>query len=81
MGCKNKLKMLMKFFHRLYNFLLRNKNKQDQIGIYFHKLTPSDNVDISIYTEAIDFVFTDDDIKNVAISGSYGAGKSSVLET
>lgn len=47
----------------------------------FQKLTPLDDTDIAIYEEAINFAFTNADIKNVAISGAYGAGKSSVLET
>ena len=45
----------------------------------FEKLTPEDNHDISVYESAIDFAFKEKDIKNVAISGSYGAGKSSLL--
>lgn len=49
--------------------------------LFFEKLTPLDDIDISTYEEAIDFIFANRDIKNVAISGAYGAGKSSVLET
>lgn len=45
----------------------------------FEKLTPVSNSDISVYETAIDFVFKNDDVKNIAISGAYGAGKSSVL--
>lgn len=45
----------------------------------FEKLTPVTDSDISVYESAIDFVFEHDDVKNVAISGAYGAGKSSVL--
>lgn len=48
---------------------------------HFQKLTPIDHADISVYEEAIDFVFDNSDIKNVAISGPYSAGKSSVLES
>jgi len=48
---------------------------------HFKKLTPVKDVDLSIYKTALDFVFSDDDIRNVAISGTYGAGKSSLLET
>lgn len=40
-----------------------------------------DDSDISVYESAIDFVFENDDVKNIAISGAYGAGKSSVLAT
>ena len=36
---------------------------------------------MNTYKEALDFVFENDDIKNVAISGAYSAGKSSVIET
>ena len=45
----------------------------------FEKLTLKDDVDINVYEEALDYVFESDDIRNIAISGAYGAGKSSVL--
>ena len=45
----------------------------------FERLTPTDDVDLSIYENAIDYVFDNTDIRNVAISGAYSAGKSSVL--
>lgn len=48
---------------------------------YFQKLTPVSNADISVYEEAIDFAFDNSDVKNVAISGAYSAGKSSILES
>jgi len=47
----------------------------------FQKLTPMRNADISIYEEAIDFVFDNSDVKTVAISGTYSAGKNSILES
>lgn len=47
--------------------------------LHFEKLTPIDNVDMNVYENAIDFVFKNNDIKNVAITGAYSAGKSSVL--
>lgn len=48
---------------------------------FFEKLTPVNDIDISVYEEAIDYVFDNTDITNVAISGSYSAGKSSVIES
>lgn len=48
---------------------------------FFQKLTPVNDIDISVYEEAIDYVFDNTDITNVAISGSYSAGKSSVIES
>lgn len=47
--------------------------------VKFEKLTPISNSDLGVYEAALDFIFENDDIKNVAISGAYGAGKSSVL--
>jgi len=49
--------------------------------IIFQKLTPIDNVDMKVYEEALNYVFENKDIKNVAISGPYSAGKSSLLES
>lgn len=45
----------------------------------FERLTPTDDVDLAVYEKAIDYVFQNPDIKNVAISGAYSAGKSSVF--
>lgn len=47
----------------------------------FKKLNPTDEVELGIYEKAMEFIFSDDDIQNVAISGAYGAGKSSILES
>ncbi|MDD7794124.1 YobI family P-loop NTPase [Clostridium sp. 'White wine YQ'] len=49
--------------------------------IHFEKLTPINDVKLEIYEDAFNFVFDNDDIKNIAISGAYGAGKSSVIES
>lgn len=49
--------------------------------IIFEKLTPISDSDLGIYENALDFVFENEDVKNVAVSGAYGAGKSSVLES
>ena len=47
----------------------------------FQKLTPIKDVNLSIYKKTLDFVFENSDLKNIAITGIYGAGKSSVVET
>ncbi|MEE0930746.1 MAG: hypothetical protein UIM53_07070 [Acutalibacteraceae bacterium] len=48
---------------------------------HFERLTPIDDMDLKVYEEAIDYVFDNPDVKNVAISGAYSAGKSSVLSS
>lgn len=47
----------------------------------FYKLTPTDDVNMEIYDNAMEYVFANKDIRNIAISGSYGAGKSSMIES
>lgn len=53
-------------------------NKKDR----FNSLAPEVLANIKpIYTEALDYAFNNNDIKNIAITGIYGAGKSSVWKT
>ena len=51
-------------------------------NVPFHKLTPiivEDSLDV--YRDALNFVYSDSAIRNIAITGSHGAGKSSVWLT
>ncbi|CEG25679.1 YobI family P-loop NTPase [Bacillus sp. B-jedd] len=45
----------------------------------FQKLTPVSDIDLKHYEDALDYIFENHDVRNVAISGAYGAGKSSVI--
>ena len=49
----------------------------------FQKLTPTENADLTVYEDALDFVFEkqNNDIRNIAITGVYGSGKSSVVNS
>ncbi len=49
--------------------------------IKFQKLTPTNDVELEAYEEGFDFIFDNDDILNVAISGPYSSGKSSLIES
>lgn len=51
-----------------------NKYNFQSLGFY-------DNVDLNGYKEAFEYAFHDNKIKNIALTGSYGAGKSSVIES
>ena len=51
------------------------------MSLVFEKLTPKTDAKLQVYKDAFGFVFLNNDIKNVAISGAYGAGKSSILES
>jgi len=47
----------------------------------FRSLTPSDEADLDHYKEALDYVFSSYEIRNIALTGSYGSGKSSVIRS
>ena len=50
-------------------------------NITFYDLTPTDDIELDIYEKAINFSLENNKIFNIAISGSYGSGKSSLLES
>ncbi|OTP96986.1 hypothetical protein B6D16_02915 [Gilliamella apicola] len=56
---------------------------QEQENITFEKLTPTtlSPDEMRGYNEALDFVFKEEDLLNIAISGPYASGKSSVFKT
>lgn len=60
-----------------------NQNGESQDNLTFEKLTPThlSNDEMKGYTEALDFVFKEDDLLNIAITGPYASGKSSVIKT
>ena len=61
---------------------INNGNEHDNLKPNdFQDLTPIDDADLTGYKEALDRAFNDDKIKNIAITGSYGSGKSSILNT
>ena len=57
-----------------------DKYTEERLPI-FYALTPTFIVDLGIYESALDFACTDKNVRNVAVSGAYGSGKSSVVET
>lgn len=61
----------------------RQPTNRDQRSLTFQKLTPITLSDDEMrgYNEALDFVFKEDDLLNIAISGPYASGKSSVFKT
>ncbi len=47
----------------------------------YFSLSPATDVDAPVYFEALQEKLNDDSIKNIAITGSYGCGKSSILDS
>lgn len=61
--------------------LVRKESKMSNDQIKFEKLTPIQDYNLSIYENGLNFTFENQDIKNVAITGPYGSGKTSLIET
>lgn len=53
----------------------------DDFKYNFQTLTPVSDVKLNIYLDALNFAMETPSVKNIAVSGPYGAGKSSLLET
>lgn len=74
---KSKIKQAV---NRIDSNLLTNDNHINEYG--FEDLTPKDNVDKSnTYCKSIDWALKNENVRNIALSGPYGAGKSSILKT
>src|SRR5699024_9189483 len=58
-----------------------SKEISDEEKIKFQKLTPFDGSDMGIYNKSMDFVWDDPELLNVALTGPYGSGKSSIIRT
>lgn len=50
-------------------------------SVPFDDLAPANDVDISNYKQVLNQAFSNPRLKNIAITGPYGAGKSSILES
>jgi hypothetical protein len=60
-----------------------SQNKKSPKQLTFETLTPTNlsETEMQGYTEALDFIFKEDDLRNIAITGPYASGKSSVIKT
>lgn len=58
-------------------------NRKEQRIYEFQKLTPYEKTDLEGYEQSLDFVLKhgNDDLRNVALTGNYGSGKSSIIRS
>ena len=67
---------------KIKNLFWRRKTDSDESESRFHPLTPIDNSeDHKIYQDALEFSLQQDAVKNIAVTGPYGSGKSSVIQS
>lgn len=76
------------YFIRGWHWIRQQRNlkqespeKQQEKKYVYQKFTPYTDVDLQSYKDAFDYVFAHEDVRNVAISGTYGSGKSSLIES
>lgn len=60
--------------------MCKRKNVKESSHQY-HALTPVNNVECDVYLDALQEALQNKDIKNIAVTGPYGSGKSSVIRT
>lgn len=79
--CKLTKNKLFKIKEKLPFF--KNSNKESEsITTPYTPLTPTSNAqECEVYLEALNWALKQKTIKNIAITGSYGSGKSSVIQT
>ena len=71
----------MKFFKFMIN-LLNRKNSNVENDARFVALTPTDEADkVEQYINALTYALSEDPIKNIALTGPYGSGKTSIIKT
>lgn len=70
-------------FNQFINWLKRKNRFSDSVeSSPFTDLTPVDNADpVGSYAKALSFAFENSNIKNIALTGPYGSGKSSIIKT
>ncbi len=59
------------------------ENPKERRTYEFQKLTPYEKADMEGYEQSLDFVFKKEnaDLRNIALAGNYGSGKSSIIRT
>lgn len=57
------------------------KKPSENNSFKFNSLSPKTNSDIQTYEDALNFAIAREDITNIAVTGNFGAGKSSIIDT
>ena len=62
-----------------------NRKKEGKVGKYeeipFQHLAPIDSVEDKTIFDALDYALSQNNVHNIALTGNYGSGKSSILES
>ena len=83
MNCLARVKLIVGNSIDRFRRILNNNQCRDELesSDIYNTLTPTNQADLSEYENALLYALHKEDIKNIAITGPYGSGKSSVLRT
>lgn len=74
--------VMINWLKQLFKKIRSDKtNTEENKDLHLQKLTPTKTDKMDYYKEALDFVFQENNLLNIAITGAYSAGKSSVINT
>lgn len=81
---------MRKYINKIANGLISNleririlaeKNRENSDSYFFEDLTPINTIKNDSYIEGLKWALRNERIKNIALTGPYGSGKTSILET
>ncbi len=73
---------VLHLFLEVFRNLKRHKVNQSVFSKVLSDLTPENDIDKDfVYTNALDWALHNGNVRNIALTGSYGSGKSSILKT
>lgn len=79
------LRIVLAFYRKIKTYCYCDKriNENSPNNILYETLTPKIVTDARVqpYFDALNFAFNHNDVKNIAITGSYGAGKSTIIRS
>ena len=82
MQSKWKLKIILQFISKILKWLTSLVKKDTGHGSKYVDLAPTDKADdAGIYFDALSFATNNPNVSNIALTGPYGSGKSSIIKT
>jgi len=68
--------------HKIQRLFCKRKNSELNSNTHFYSLSPTDQINRGqYYFDALNWALSNGKIRNIALTGTYGSGKSSVLQS